>query len=485
MHPTAIHRRLLLAAALAVAFLLATSASASALTFGLNWDGNNSSRPELLDSVQASGATAYHLPLEYNGPGGDWTANDELVREAWERGVTILPTLQTGTRFLTPSDPEWAAWGAWVREAVERYGVGGSFWEGKVNPTPITAWEVWNEPNIPVNDPQLSEAECAAIGRPWIERSGNCAQPQSYGVFLAYTAEVIQAASQARAGPPTNVLFGALNTQVGESFEGFLGGAAAAGGLSPNVTGVAIHPYSFAGGAAGMAADVSAVRAYLDALPEGAGKSLWLTEVGWPTDGTVPEGETVDAEGAAALLTEAFEWIKANAEAENIQLVAWYNLRDFGGATWDGYSGLQGEDGSYQPAWYAFQEQAGAERSGSQWAAFQADTGTLWIYSTAGGYRDTGLAMLPGSSPTVAAQPGGGALVSFQTADGAATTYSTRSGTLVAGLATEPEPSDENLLAAAFRAYISAVWPTSDAGGAFETTARLAAGTTPSVDVVP
>jgi hypothetical protein len=466
MRSTHVHRRVLFAAALAIGILLATASSASALTYGLNWDGNNSSSSELLDAVQASGATVYHQPLEYNGPGGDWTNNDGLVEEAWKRGLTILPTLQNGTRWMLPGDPGLAEWGAWVREAVERYGVNGTVWEGRVNPTPITAWEVWNEPNIPGEDARPEEAS-------------------SYGSFLAYSAEQIQAASQARAGAPTNVLFGALNTQVGESYEAFLAGAAATGGLGPNVTGVAIHPYSFAGGAPGMAADVSGVRAYLDLLPEGSAKSLWITEIGWPTHGTVPAGKTVEPEEAAALLTESLEWIKANAEAENIQLVAWYNARDFGGKTWDGYAGLQTEDGAYEPAWYAFQEQTGAERSGTHWAAFQATTGTLWIYSTTGGYEDTGLPMLPGSSPTVAAQPGGGALVSFQGPAGEPETYSTKTGTTVAGLAAEPAPPDENFLVAAFKAYIGAVWPTSSAGGAFDTTAHLAPGTTPSVATVP
>jgi hypothetical protein len=466
MRPRHIHRWSLLAALLVLALGLVAAAPASALTFGLNWDGNNTPSEELLDEVQASGATVWHQPLEYNGPEGDWTNNDKLVEEAWARGITILPTLQTGELFLVPTDPEWEGWSTWVREAVERYGVNGTFWEGKVNPRPITAWEVWNEPNIVGAEPRPAEA-------------------QNYGVFLGYSAETIQAASLARSGARTNVLFGSINMQVGEPYEAFLGGAAETGGLSPNVTGVAIHPYAFAAGAAGMAAEITGIREFLDALPQGFGKSLWITEVGWPTHGHVPAGEVVSGEGAAALLTESLEWVKANAEAFGIETVDWYNLRDFGGTTWDGWSGLLGEDGSYHPAWYAFQEQTGAESSGDRWAAFQADTGTLWLYSTTRGYQDTGLPMLPGSSPTIAAQAGGGALVSFQAIDGTTSTYSTRTGTLVSGLAAPPEPAEENPLAAAFKAYISAVWPTSDAGGAFETTARLAPGTQPSVATVP
>jgi hypothetical protein len=491
MLPAHLHRRLLLGAMLAIGLVLATSSSASALTFGLNWDGNNSPREEMLDAVQASGATVYHAPLEYNGPGGDWQGNDELVEEAWERGVTILPTLERGRRFPLPLAPGWGAWGEWVRELVERYGVNGNFWDGKVNPTPIVAWEVWNEPNIPVNDPQLTEAQCEEIGQPWSAEGGNCAQPQSYGAFLRYSAEAIQAGSNLKTGHGTNVLFGSLNTQVGESYERFLAGAEAGGGLVPEVTGVAVHPYSFVDGVEGMAADVEGVRAYLDALGAGE-KSLWITEIGWPTAGTVPSGETVDEEEQASLVTESFSWIKSNAAADDIQLAAWYNLRDFGGATWDGHAGLQGEDGSYHPAWYAFQEQTGAELSGDVWAAFQSDAGTLWIYSTVGGYLDTGLAMQPGTSPTVTTAPGGGALVAFTAADGQPEVYSTVTGALSQGLAPPPEVAPGsvaaplgNFLTKALRSYLSALWAGQEAGSALETTVRLAPGTTPGVATVP
>jgi hypothetical protein len=485
------HRGLLLGPLVAAVLALAWAPSASALSFGLNWDGNSSSRGEMLDAVQASGATVYHLPLEYNGAGGDWGGNDELVEEAWERGITILPTLERGRRFPLPLAPGWGAWGEWVRELVERYGVNGSFWEGKANPTPITAWEVWNEPNIPVNDPQLTEAQCEEIGQPWNPEGGNCPQPESYGAFLRYSAEEIQAGAIAKTGHGTGVLFGALNTEVGEDYEAFLAGAAAGGALVPQVTGVAVHPYSFEGGAAGMAEDVSGVRAYLDALPGGSGKSLWITEIGWPTNGNVPSGEPVGQEALATLLTESIEWIKANAAADDIQLAAWYNVRDFGGESWDGYAGLQGEDGSPHPAWYAFQEQTGAERSGAVWAAFQAETGTLWTWSSVGGYRDTGLAMAPGTSPVVTTPPGGGALVTFVAADGQTATYSTRTGTIVAGLAPPSEVAPAavapgvDFLTAALKAYISALWSRSDPTATFGTKTHLAPGTAPSVATVP
>ncbi|HEX4304455.1 MAG TPA: hypothetical protein VHZ54_00320 [Solirubrobacterales bacterium] len=468
-------RRLLLGVLLAFSLVLATSTSASALSFGLNWDGNNHPQAELLDSVQASGASVYHVPLAYIGPGGDWSGNDALVEEAWRRGLTILPTLEGPTnRFLLVSDPEWGAWGEWVEEVVARYGVGGSFWEGKANPTPITAWEVWNEPNLPDNNPVLSEAQCAEVGQTWIAEAGTCVQPQGYGVFLAYSAERMQAAARATAGAETDVLFGGLNSQVGESPEAFLGKARLYGGLSPDVTGIAFHPYAFVGGVAGMAEDLTALRRDLDTLLESGDKSIWITEVGWPVDGTVPVGGTVSEDDQATLLGEACDWIKANAAADDIQLVTWYNVRDFDVAAWDGRDGLQREDGSYYPSWYAFQEQTGAEPSGSMWSAFgladgrlltfstseglretglaimsgtspavvttsprgalvafQAPSGHLWIYTTGGGADDTGLVMQPGTSPTIATDPSGGDIVTFQSSTGEIWHYSTVTGTAV------------------------------------------------------
>ena len=499
MRPGNRSRRVSLAALLALALALATSSSASALSFGLNWDGNNHPQPELLDSVQASGATVYHAPFAYNGPGGDWSGNDALVEEAWRRGLTILPTLEgPSNRFLPASDPEWGAWGEWVEEVVERYGVGGSFWEGRTNPTPITAWEVWNEPNLPDNDPLLSEAQCAELGQAWIAEAGTCVQPQSYGVFLAYSAERMQAAARAVSGADTEVLFGGLNSQVGESPEAFLGKARLYGGLSPDVTGIAFHPYAFVGGVAGMAEDLTGLRTDLDTLLESSEKSIWITELGWPIDGTVPVGETVSEDDQATLLREACDWIKANALADDIQLVTWYNVRDFEVAAWDGRDGLQREDGSYHPAWYAFQEQTGAEPSGSMWSAFGLPDDRLMTFSTSEGLRDTGLTIMPGTSPAVATTPPRGALVAFQAPTGHLWIYATGSGAHDTGLVVQPgtsptiaaDPSGGHLVT--FRSPTGEIWRYSTVSGVAAGTgmtpvtyALPSAESKPSVALVP
>jgi hypothetical protein len=341
-------------------FLFVVAAPAGAVTFGLDWNGDNGAAN--LEAVRDSGATTYHAPLAY----GDWVGDDALVQAAWERGLTILPTLTrsspTGSRFLLPTDPEWANWGAWVRQLVERYGPDGTFWLGKANPnpTPITAWEVWNEPNLPENDPLIGEAECAAVGQPFLPAAGTCVQPQSYGTFLAYTAESMQLASQAVSGGPTNILTGGLNLDLGEDFASFLAKAAPYGGLSQSVTGVAIHPYSFADGVAGFTTGVEAVRRYLDEAPNGLSKTLWITELGWPVGGTAGlpgSGAPVSEAEQAEFVTQSIEWIDDAAPVLGVELVAWYNVRDFpSGAHWDGYTGLLREDGTPRPAWYRFRQ---------------------------------------------------------------------------------------------------------------------------------
>lgn len=354
-------RRVSLVVLVVVGALFAGSSSASALTIGLNWDGNHESRAELLESVQKSGASVLHLPLQY-AP-GNWTENDLLVKEAWERGITIVPTLESSSnRFLLPSSPEWGTWLAWVREAVEKYGINGEFWSGKAKPTPITAWEVWNEPNVIENNPQLPQpkAECKELGQTYYQEKNNCIQPQHYATFLKNTASAIQAGSEELTAHKTDVLFGGLITQVGEDWGEFLAKASAKEGLSADVTGVAFHPYAFAEGAIGTIHDIENLRNELDNKLGAGGKSIWITELGWPVAGETPVGGVSTEAEQGGRLTEAFNWIKSNAAGDNIQVAAWYNIRDFGGPKWDGHSGLQREDGSYRPAWQAFTELSGS-----------------------------------------------------------------------------------------------------------------------------
>jgi hypothetical protein len=352
--------RFLLGAMLAVGLLLAMASSASALTIGLNWEGSNAN----LDAAHNSGATVYHEPLAYYGP-GNWAADDAQVEEAWKRGLTILPTLSRGsgpgeTRFFRSGDPGWGAWGTWVREAVERYGVNGSFWNGKSHPTPITAWEVWNEPNRIEENPKISEKECASEGMTYMPSAGTCYQPKAYGVLLKYTGEEIQAGSYTKTAHGTEVLFGGLYTPGGYEFMRYVELAASVPGVAGSFTGIAIHPYSFVSGLSELEATVRKARNWSNEIGL-SGKSIWITEFGWPvggSEGFPTGGKSVSEAEQSSLLTASFNWLKSVSGTYNIPLAAWFNVHDYNsGNKWPGYCGLLDGSGNPRSAWNAFRQQ--------------------------------------------------------------------------------------------------------------------------------
>jgi hypothetical protein len=479
--------------------LFVLTSSASALMLGMDW--RNYDKGEL-DAVQRSGATVYHLALDYNGTsGGNWGTYDELVEAAWKRGITILPGLvrsgPSGNRFLLSTDSGWASWGAWVREAVERYGVNGSFWNGKANPTPISAWEVWNEPNLIENNPKVSKTVCQSFGQTYFEKEEACIQPQNYGKFLKYTSEQIQAGSYAKTAHGTDVLFGGLYMPAGENYNSFLSKAYGVSGVPGAFTGVAIHPYSFVTGGTGMVEEVNGIRTQLNTMGA-TEKTLWITELGWPTAGSAgfpTGGHPVSESEQASLLIESFNWIKAAVAGDKIALASWFNIRDYNsGSHWDGSCGLLKGDGTYKASWYAYQQEAGVEQTGTQYAAFQANNYELWYYPTTTGLGVPSKAgMDPGTSPSAVSMPRGGDLIAFQDWQHHLWTYSTDTGVAhntELGIAEGTNPSvayiPGNGYEIAFQDWGHHLWKYSTATGtAVNTEAGMLPGTSPSIVAKP
>ncbi len=334
---------------LVVALGSATS-SASAVSFGVVWPGDYGLVESEMDIVQRSGATQYHMPLDKSlcNKNTGWEPCNRYFEKAWQNGITILPGLvrsnEQGTQFLTSSSPEWNEWWIWAKEAVERYGYNGTFWEGKANPKPVTAWQVWNEPNLPANNP-----------------GGASVFPQSYANLVVWTAAAIQQGSQTKAGINTKVLFGGLYLPVG--FQEFIEKAWQVGGLPGSISGISIHPYSFGtGGIPGMKNMIEGVHILMSQLPTGPSKTLWITELGWQLEFKSPNGiEPVTEAQQATLLRESFDWIKSVAASQNIEFLAWYNMRDvpaFQG--WAYRAGLRGGGGDYRKSWVVYQEETGA-----------------------------------------------------------------------------------------------------------------------------
>jgi hypothetical protein len=83
-----------------------------------------------------------------------WTVGDRLMRNASTAGLNILGIFAYSsdwgadgpTIYHPPRDP--AQYANFCRKVVERYGPGGTFWAAnpQLDPRPLTAVEIWNEP---------------------------------------------------------------------------------------------------------------------------------------------------------------------------------------------------------------------------------------------------------------------------------------------------------------------------------------------------
>jgi len=295
---------------------------------------------------------------------------DRYFEKAALHGIEILPYLYTrkggNPQYYWTGEPAFVEWKQFVWTTVQRYGQGGSFWaknNGKIPQLPVKAWEVWNEPNLPMNCP------------------AEACNGKEYGDFLVATSKTIREAQSALFGYSTQVLFGGLYQ---ESFDpamncangawcifDYLKNAAKAAGISSAYDGLSIHPYSlgtkkagetfrqYPEKATGVWSNVSsAVNAQNQA---GLGsKPLWITEVGWPVDYDGDIAQTVNEGELAGLLNETYNWAETHYD---IRFVSWYFYKDVANEpSWAYHAGLRDVDGDYRQAWFAYEGQTGATK---------------------------------------------------------------------------------------------------------------------------
>jgi hypothetical protein len=214
-------------------------------------------------------------------------------------------------------------------------------------PTAPDVWEVWNEPNLPENNP-----------------GGKTIQPQNYANFLQATTQAIQSVQ-----PSAKVLFGGLfsaatqkngaGEYVSMNVRDYLEATHAVPGTAQAFTALSLHPYAFKGDQVqGVKTNIEFARSALNSVPGGSAKGIWITELGWPISGDANHpgvSETKQEE----LLTSSFNWVKNNASSFGIQTLVWYFYRDTG-TGWNHSDGLRRGDWTFRPAWAAFLAQTGA-----------------------------------------------------------------------------------------------------------------------------
>jgi polysaccharide biosynthesis protein PslG len=344
--------------ALLLAFVPAARAASDDPFYGVVIQQAASSQEFELMRAGGVGTVRFVLPWtvvqRQRGAAFRWSLPDRTVTSAAESGIQATPFLY-GTpawaqrcpwsdahkcihRAPIASPAAMNGWKRFVTAAVARYGPGGQFWAE--NPSlpyePITAWQIWNEPNLPVYwEPKPS------VG--------------GYAKLLALSRDAIRAVD-----PDAEIVLGGMNGDGGGSRHAvtawsYLTKLYRERGARSLFDAAAIHPYD--PGATGAIGEVKRLRSVIATHHDSAG--LWVSEIGWSSDN---KGLTNSAGlvGQAQRLKAAYDSLVDRRNAWNLERVYWYAWRDTprsGSAicAWCGSSGLLSSSGVPKPAWAMFQ----------------------------------------------------------------------------------------------------------------------------------
>lgn len=353
----------LAASAVAVLGLLGAAPAASAVP-GNFWGVVPQSSPEVaqLQRLKAGGVDSVRVPISWGsvqsrkGAAFNWNEPDGYVAAAAAARLEALPFLSTAPSWAVPVDRRFGSpaflpvrsgkqrsgWTQFVKQAVLRYGPGGSFWAE--NPglprRPLRTWQVWNEPNFKY-----------FVGRP---------NPAEYGKLVKLSSSAIKAAD-----PGAQVILGGLFSRPIEATfrkrppqayfaADFLDQMyASTPGIKSKFQGVSLHPYT--GSWKNLPARIEEFRSVLK-VHRDIGKGLWVTEVSWSSE--PPRQGNSFAKGRAGQARElkgAFRLFRNNQRKWNLQQVYWFSINDAPGlCNFCGGSGLFADGFKPKPAWSAY-----------------------------------------------------------------------------------------------------------------------------------
>jgi Glycosyl hydrolase catalytic core len=336
-------RRIALVAALAAAALTVPAAADAAPHrqvpqgfFGVMADGPLTeglvpAAPEFA-RMASSGVETARVVFDWShaqpAPGDpyDFSESDAFVAGAAARRIRVLPAVLHAPAWAVDGPAEYgspprelSAYAAYMTALVQRYRPGGTFWaEHPLLPRmPISAWQVWNEPNVPFY---------------WSKR------PFARG----YVALLKAARAAIRATDPraTVLLAGLTNGAESPSWEA-LRMILKAGGRG-QFDAVALHPYTSK--VKNILRTVRYARAEM--RRRGGIKPVWLTEISWSSSGgrTTDRFATWDTSerGQARMARAALTTLARERRALGIRQVTWYTWLSpqVSRSKWFDYAGL-------------------------------------------------------------------------------------------------------------------------------------------------
>ncbi len=264
-----------------------------------------------------------------------------------QNGLQVLPILFNPPRFRSsapargrrrgtypPRRP--ADLGRFGAVLARRYGPGGSFWRRRpeLPPLPVRAWQVWNEPNLPVYWPSGPDAA-------------------EYVRLLRATGRAIK-----RVDPGAEILTAGLpQSGRGVGLRVYLESMYESGARDAFDT-LALHAFSAT--ADGVLDIVEAARRI--AAAHGDHPSIWVTELGWASGGP-PSDFRVSERRQARLVEETLSALARRRGELGLRGVVYFNWRDSlpfrGGRDFFGlHTGLLRRDGSRKPAFISYRRAA-------------------------------------------------------------------------------------------------------------------------------
>jgi hypothetical protein len=278
----------------------------------------------------------------------DWSAFDRAVGLAAEHGIRVFPFLWGAPEWVAlhpssePAESAWQrrAWTSFLREAVERYGPRGEFWDENpdLSYLPIRRWEIWNEENI-----------VTFAHRP---------EPVRFARLIRLSGRVLHGAD-----PGAKVIVGGLfgrplqippNVASGD----FLSRLYRARPVKRYFDGVALHPYVADAGA--MRAQIANLRRIMR-VHDDAATPLYVTELGWGSDSFESRWER-GPYGQARELDRAFTMLAAQRQRWRIGGVWWFSWADEDDACqFCDSAGLLTKAREAKPAWYRFNAWTGGD----------------------------------------------------------------------------------------------------------------------------
>jgi polysaccharide biosynthesis protein PslG len=337
--------------------LLAASSAAAAVPSGFVgvtsddvFAGGDDYRTTNLSSQAAIGVQTIRQTFDWSTierqPGVyDLTYHDRYVAKAAAHGIRIMPVLFNPPSFRRPSRGRATCpprsnrdFAAFAQVLVRRYGRSGSLWPTRpdVPRLPIQAWQIWNEPNLPVY----------WCGRPNARR------------YVAMQRAVARAIKQVdrgahilTAGLPASRLSGAV------PLERYLRSMYRAGARR-TFDSLAINPY--AKDHRHMRNLLRSIRRLMNRHGDRRG-SIWISELGWGDRG--PKHRfIVGPRGQAKRIRKSFDVIRRERRSLRLRGVVYYSWRDSPRYPpqyknlWGLHTGLLRLGGTFKPAYYAFKQ---------------------------------------------------------------------------------------------------------------------------------